>query len=147
MQEFLVEQQNALDEKIKKREEEQRTLHLNHLTDMEELLQKVKNLDREKNSEQVNKQALLNLNHIHEVAILKRKIMTLEKVGEEGKDEYINRQGAWRSSWKCLFCKRKNRSLGKWKCPDCNLQQRNITWDEAQKLKPAPAPTETPPAI
>ena len=147
MQAFLVEQQKVLDEKIKKREEEQRTLHLNHLTEVEEMLQKVKSLDRGKNSEYINKQKLFHLNHLHEMEVLKRKIMTLEKFGEEGKGEYINKQGAWRSSWKCLFCKRKNRSHGRWKCPDCNLQQNNITWEEAQKLKPSPAAIKTPPAI
>lgn len=147
MQAFLVKQQNVLDEKIKKREEEQRTLHLNHLTEVEELLQKIKSLDREKNSEYINKEKLLQLNHLHEVAVLKRKIMILEKVGEEGKDEYINKQGAWRFSWKCLVCKRKNQSHGRWKCPGCNLQQINVTWAEAQELKPSPAAIKTPPAI
>ena len=133
--------------KIKKREEEQRTLHLNHLTEVEEALQKVKNLDRKKTSEYINKHELLNFDHLHEVKTLKRRIIALEKVGEEGKGEYINKQGAWRSSWKCLFCKRKNRSHGRWSCPDCNIQQNNVTWEEAQILKLSPAAIKTPPAI
>ena len=198
MQARLLEQQEILDEKIKKREEEQRTLHLNYLTEKKELLQRTnemlqrlkdreeallqrskdreeellqrskdreeellqrskdreeellqssEKLDKENNSELINKQNLLHLNYLRHVDVLKKRIITLEKDGEKEKDEFINKQGAWRSSWKCLFCKKKIRSHGRWKCPDCNLQQNNITYEEAQKLKFSPAATETPPAI
>lgn len=66
--------------------------------------------------------------HLTEVEALNKRFEDLQRSVKEMNGAYINKQGFWHTTWKCLLCKTKTEKEGQWTCPNCRCAHRNVAW-------------------
>ncbi|KAL8719034.1 MAG: hypothetical protein Q9181_008121 [Wetmoreana brouardii] len=117
---------------IAMKQEEQRALHLSKVEAMQKKIDDLIKQEAVK-KEEVQFMATIAMKQeeqraldLSKVEAMQGKINALNKHLEATDGDYVNRQGFWRSSWKCLICRKKTSSGGLWTCPGCNLRQMNV---------------------
>ena len=118
---------------IAKREEDQRNLHLDLIEALKKKEETQCNLHRNQMARIAMKEEAQRNLHRNQMVILEKKIADLETSVESKNGEYVNKQKWWQSSWKCLVCKTKTKTVGRWTCPSCRFRQRNEVWEEMEE--------------
>ena len=92
---------------------------------MQESLEKQRRLLEERIADTEEQHRTLRLT---EVDRLKKQI---EELRENTANTIVNNNQKWyHGSWKCLICKTKTKTMGRWTCPQCRFVQSNRTWEE-----------------